>query len=177
MSNPTRTLAILAVTVVFGAFPPSAGADIHGADPEFSAVIEHAIDRYASAGLALPPLRVFVHPTKDGCAGHLGFYAQYGEADRIDLCTRSQFYVLHELAHAWQHHNLSEPTRQAFLDETGLVWYDPDVKWVRRGAEALANTVAWGLLDEPLSDVESHGLGDMLDRFQLLTGRSSPRIE
>lgn len=150
---------------------------IYGADTVFAAVIEAALDRYPSAGLTLPPLRIYVHPSSDGCQGHKGTYGQYGERDRVDLCTEARFYVLHELAHAWEQHTLSDQTRQAWLDEMGLtVWHDRSIPWLESGAEVAANTIAWGLMDVPLTEAETYSFSNQLDRFELLTGLPSPRI-
>ncbi len=153
------------------------GPGIYGADAEFRTVIESSIDRFDSVGLELPSLRIFVHPGPEGCDTHLGYYGRWGAEDRVDLCTQSEFYVLHELAHAWDQHSLPEPIRQAFLDHAGLEWYDPDLRWVERGAESLANNVAWGLLAKPLERGQARALSELVERFELLTGVQTPRIE
>ena len=151
---------------------------IYGADPRFRSVIEAAIDRYESIGLDLPPLRIYVHSTQEGCQGELGTYGQYGSTDRIDLCTEAKFYVLHELAHAWEQHAISDETRRAVLDQAELdVWHDRGIPWLRSGAEIAANTIAFGLLDLPLTETEAGYFEVQLSRFRLLTGANSPRIE
>ncbi len=151
---------------------------IFGADAEFRSEIEAAIDRYESNGLELPPLRIFVHATNTGCQGHLGTYGQYGERDRLDLCTEAKFYVLHELAHAWEQNTFSEEDRQIVLLRIGReVWHDRNIPWLDSGAEVVANNIAWGLMDEPLSEQDLIWHEDQLDRFRLLTGAISPRIE
>ena len=151
---------------------------IYGADIEFLPVIEAAIARYDSIGLTLPPLRIYVHAASDSCQGQLGTYRQYGEEDRIDLCTESRFYVLHELAHAWEQHTLSDLERQTMLYYVErAVWHDRDRPWLDSGAEVVANNIAWGLMDEPLSEPAAIRHADLLDRFTLLTGAVSPRIE
>ena len=118
------------------------------------------MDRFEQAGLDLPPLRIYVHPNRDGCDGHMGFYGQHAERDRIDLCTRSEFYVLHELAHAWEQRGLSDARRQAFLHHAEMEWYDANARWTQRGVESLANTVAWGLLGRPLDQYEQRAMQD-----------------
>jgi hypothetical protein len=151
---------------------------IYGADARFRSVITAAIDRYESIGLDLPPLRIYVHRTQDGCQGELGTYGQYGSTDRIDLCTEAKFYVLHELAHAWEQHAISDEVRRAVLDQAGLdVWHDRGIPWLKSGAEIAANTIAFGLLDLPLTDTEAGYFEVQLSRFRLLTGANSPRIE
>lgn len=151
---------------------------IYGADPRFRSVIEAAIERYESIGLELPPLRIYVHATQDGCQGHLGTFGQYGSTDRIDLCTEAKFYVLHELAHAWEQQAITDDIRNAVMDETGLAaWHDRALPWLDSGAEVAANTIAFGLLDLPLTDMDVALFEVQLSRFRLLTGANSPRIE
>jgi hypothetical protein len=151
---------------------------IIGAEPAFEAVIESAIDRFESAGLDLPPLRIHVHASTDRCQGHLGTYGQFGRRDRIDLCTESEFYVLHELAHAWEQNALSNEVRAAFLFYVERpFWHDRNRPWLDSGAELAANVIAWGLMKPPLSQSQAAASADQLDRFALLTGIHSPRIE
>lgn len=193
MRKASRTL--LALVAAFASFAPVGTAAatglhvaiahiavakprIYGADARFRAQIEHAEARFEAAGLELPPLRVFAHDDKDACEGQLGTYGQYGQRDRVDLCTHVEFYILHEMAHAWEQHNVSDEVRAAILDEAGLtVWHDRDLPWLDSGAEIAANTIAFGLLDLPLDETEAAAFTRHLDRFHLLTGSYSPRIE
>jgi hypothetical protein len=151
---------------------------IYGADPARRAAIESAIDRFRDAGIPLPPLRIYAHTSTDGCEGHSGMFMQYGDESRVDLCIAASGMglALHELAHAWEHHRMADDARQAFLGETGLVWYDPDTPWRERGIEQVAITIAWGLLDQPLTDDQAAGNAELLGRFRLLTGVTSPRL-
>lgn len=151
---------------------------IYGADDAFAALIERSIDRFENAGLRLPPLRIYAHDATDACGGHTGQFGHDGDERRIDLCAGSSHtaIVLHELAHAWEHHNVSEATRQAFLDATGLVWYDANLPWRERGIERLATTIAWGLLDTGLSEDRVEESADLIGLFELLTGRATPRL-
>jgi hypothetical protein len=160
---------------------PLAAADpldapgVYGADPAAEARIEWAMTRFADAGLALPVLRVYVHPTMDGCQGNAGLYSHDGTHGRVDLCTPSTWALLHELAHAWEHHSMTDTTRHAFLERTGLgTWADPGAAWVERGTEAAAQTVAWGLLDIPLTNPDR--FTEELHLFELLTGTPTPRL-
>ncbi len=150
---------------------------IYGASEETEEAIEQAIARFNTEGLTLPTdLRIYVHDTRDECQGHPGLFNQDYSGTRIDLCTTDGFIVLHELAHAWEHHSMDDTTRQAFLDHTGLeVWNHADADWTERGIELAANAIAWGLLDETLTDGEATEYSEQLDRFELLTGQASPR--
>lgn len=184
----TVAVTILGATIPQGAAltpgPPTASASepledapvINGADPELTAVIEAAIERFNTAGLTLPALHVYVHPTRDGCRGAAGLFGRDESWDRIDLCTRVKWTILHELAHAWEHHTMSDATRRAFLDHTGLeAWHGyGDLDWEDRGIEAAAQAIAWGLLDTAIANPAA--FGQQLHQFELLTGISSPRL-
>jgi hypothetical protein len=164
-------------SVVAAAEPVQDSPGIYGADVELTAVINAAIDRYNTTGFTLDPMRFYAHPTDDKCRGNKALFGRDGELDRIDLCSGRTFaIVLHELAHAWEHNNMSDNTRQAFLDYTGLVWYDPDVNWRNRGNEVVANTIAWGLRETPLTATDIGNYSELLHRFELLTGIPSPRL-
>lgn len=153
---------------------------IYGANPAQRAIIEQSMLRFRESGLPLPALRIYVHTGREGCNGAAGLFRKDGDPERIDICSeiRSHLKVLHELAHAWAHHSLPEPTKQAFLDDTGLVWYDPEIEWQDRGVEAVASAIAWGLMpDVPLSpkDLSEHNR-ELAHRFELLTGMTPPRL-
>lgn len=187
MKRPIRTAIAVVLAAIFAGAGAPASVDaeapdapgIYGADPELTAVIAALIDRFNNAGLTLPEVRFYVHTTKAGCNGHVGLFKRFDEQDRIDLCITSglDYPILHELAHAWAHHNLADHTRQAFLDQSGLVWNDPDVEWDERGTEVAANIVAWGLYDNPLLAEEAVRHTERLIHFELLTGIPSPRLQ
>lgn len=148
---------------------------IYGADAELAAAIEAAIDRYHTTGLTLPALRIYAHDSSEGCNGANGLFGPEPPVDRIDLCTRLQATVLHELAHAWETHNLSDETRRAFLEHTGTpAWFGHgELEWEDRGIERAAQIVAWGLMDVPITNTAR--FLDELHQFKMLTGIDSPR--
>lgn len=148
---------------------------IYGADPELTTVIEAAMERFNTAGLTLPPLRIYTHPTSEPCQGNTGLFNGDGSETRIDLCSRGTYLILHELAHAWEYHTISDTTRQVFLNHTGLeAWNTIDLDWEDRGIEAAAQVIAWGLLDTPITKPAT--FGEQLHQFELLTGINSPRL-
>ena len=147
---------------------------IYGAEPDFAAVIQSAINRFDSVGLKLPELRIYYHSDPSGCPGASALFNLDGSGTRVDLCTRVTYTLLHELAHAWEYHTMSDATRQAYLDYTGLAtWADPEIEWADRGIESAATTIAWGLLEIPITNPAA--FVDELHRFELLTGIASPR--
>lgn len=148
---------------------------ILGADTEMAAAIRDAIARFESAGLALPELTIHVHSTSAGCRGNSGLFTATESGGRVDLCVRVQYTLLHELAHAWEHHKVDDATRQRFLTLSGLeAWNDPEADWDERGVEAAAQVIAWGLLDIPITNAGR--FEHQLDQFELLTGFGSPRL-
>lgn len=85
--------------------------------------------------------------------------------------------VFHELAHAWDHHNLSDEDRRAFLNHTGLTsWNDPGARWGEQGAEVAANAVAWSLLDVPLTPSQATSFAEQFELFELLSGVTTLRF-
>ena len=71
---------------------------------------------------------------------------------------------------------MSDATRQAYLDYTGLTtWADRDVDWESRGIERAATAIAWGLLETPITNPAA--FVDEMHAFELLTGITSPRID
>ena len=71
---------------------------------------------------------------------------------------------------------MSDATRQGYLDHTGLTtWADPEVEWEDRGVECAATTIAWGLLEIPITNPAA--FVEELHSFELLTGIASPRIQ
>lgn len=148
---------------------------IYGADAELAATIHEALNRFDAAGLAVPPLAIFAHSTNEGCQGHIGLFNQDGSGSRIDLCTPVMGMILHEIAHAWEHHAVSDLTRQEFLNRAGLeTWNDVDTDWDDRGIEAAARVIAWGLMDVPITKADR--FTEELDLFELLTEIASPRL-
>lgn len=172
-SADNRTSVVTVTAKQVEATDPSG---IYGADPEFAATIESAIDRFSSAGLDLPELRIYYHSDPSGCPGATAQFNQDGSGTRIDLCTQVTYTLLHELAHAWEHHSMDDSTRQAYLEHAGLnAWADPNVDWVDRGVESAATSIAWGLLETPITNPAA--FPDELRSFELLTGTASPRLQ
>ena len=149
---------------------------IYGADAALTATITRAMARFTDNGLTLPALRIYTHDNRDECFGYDGLFNKDYSGTRIDICTPDGDIVLHELAHAWEHHSMDDTTRQAFMDRIGAtVWNSAEIEHRTRAIERAADAIAWGLLDSTLTDKEANGLTEQLERFELLTGRPSPR--
>ncbi len=143
---------------------------------------EWALGRFDRAGLSVPPISIGFHDEKAVCHGQNGYFRS-GETHRVDICgfnwdrflVTPRKVILHELAHAWVHENLSEMARQEFLDLRGLeVWRDEEAPWGEQGMEHAAEIVAWGLMDEEISmtSIGETDQSSLAHAYQLLT-RSS----
>ena len=166
---------------------PSAPADAHPSTPQLTLVganleqeqrTEEAIAQFSAAGLDLPPLRIEFHETTDGCRGYAGLYTPAKaeaapQVDRIQMCNELEVVLLHELAHAWKHHNLTEETKQAFASHWGLErWNDKSDSHLDRGVERAAHTIAFTL--NHTGGTPSDNVLRYICGYELLTGRTLP---
>ncbi len=132
-----------------------------------------AVNRFNTVGLALPPLVIEFHPTDAGCDSHDGLFRS--SSFTIEICTAHRYIVLHELAHAWEHENLSDDIRRRFMDMEGLTtWSDHSVPWKQRGVEAVAEIITWGLYEHDLTANHERKL-EKLRAFELITGQKPQR--
>ena len=144
--------------------------------PERTAVFE-ALDRFSALPGALPPLENRIHE-EGGCRGHSGLFRTGPERWQIDLCEVTPWVILHEMGHAWTALHLTDQQRREFSRRWGLEsWHDPDTPWRLRGAEHAADTIAWGLLEEPVGCHLPNGpIAHRLQAFRQLTAVDSPRV-
>ena len=149
----------------------------YGADATQAADLATAMDAFASAGMPLPELRIYFHSSDDACRGNHGLYGKGGDKHRVDFCTSVASVIRHELAHAWEHHNMAESTRETFMEQADLAnWNDHDAPHPSRAIEQVAYLISWGLDSQPLQRITANQNSEDLDRFELLTGSQSPRI-
>jgi hypothetical protein len=148
--------------------------------PEQAVMLDWALALFDAADLALPPLRVIAHDSTDPCDGRDGAHFYESGRSTIHLCTSEtgpaqEFLYLHELAHAWDHHALSDERRGTFLALRGLTeWNNDDADgWHDRGAEHAAEIVMWGLMDRPISVVrlEANSCPELRAGYIALVGR------
>jgi hypothetical protein len=85
--------------------------------------------------------------------------------------------ILHELAHAWDGHTLTDERRTAFLDWRGLHqwWGTEHEHWGEYGAEQAAETIVWGVIDRPIRASQIpppyNNCGHLRTAYLMLTGR------
>lgn len=141
--------------------------------------LDAAVAQFAAAGLDLPAIEVNFHDTNAPCNGHAGLYRAAAEAhprDTITICDTMPFYLLHELAHAWEHHAIGDDHREHLTEEWNLpTWGSHDFAWDERGIEQAAETVAFTLSRTQPTD------NDKITRygcdFERLTGQELPNPE
>jgi len=182
----TVTVTVLAITQQSSALERTSNAapytalgahGIYGADADQEADIYAAIDAFDQAGLLLPLLQIYVHDSGEGCHEELGLFSKGGDKHRIDICMAHPSVIRHELAHAWEHHNMTNATRLAFLQRKGIeVWNDQESSAPVRGIEQAAYLIAWGLDSRPIQSLLRSSHAEDLDLYELLTGSQSPRI-
>lgn len=160
--------------------PPAAQEPLvvcDGISSEHVALVDWATELFAEAGLDLPPVRVTTSPDIDDCRGRGGMTIHHAAGSEIRLCgtevgLTTEWLVLHELAHAWEMHTLTDAQRAAFLNLRGLdTWRDTD-RWSDRGAEHAAEIMVWGLIDRPveLIRLDHTSCEELMGGYQLLTG-------
>ena len=93
------------------------------------------------------------HSGEAGCDGADAVFRTGSDPLRIDVCNSHRLIVLHELARAWDHANLNQEKREAFMVMRGFdVWNDHDVPWKERAVEHLAEILVWGLHERGIPD-------------------------
>lgn len=148
-------------------------------------IIDWALRLFEEAGLQLPRLEIGFYDTKDACGGNKGTYrpqpigvARVRVCDWHDRETLREAWrrktLVHELAHAWAHHNLDDEHRQEFVEHRGLDhWNDRDEAWQTRGTEHAAEVITWGIIDRPMRvdvRIEATRVEQLTEAYELLTG-------
>lgn len=90
--------------------------------------------------------------------------------------------TLHEFAHLWlappkyagrARYDFTSKQVAAFLEANDLTWHDPDLPWAQQGNELAAETLTWGLMDQPYTVDPRLGpltCEQLSTDFQTLTG-------
>jgi hypothetical protein len=152
-----------------------------GFSPMGADVVEWAVALFDQAGLPLPSIDFAQHDSTGPCRGRPGWHQRRGERSTIDICADGpratlEFLVLHELAHAWDGHHLTDERRSAFLEVRGLDrWRGDDREhWDEYGAEQAAEVVVWAVFDRPVRMVRipapHNDCDHLLAGYRALTG-------
>jgi hypothetical protein len=149
----------------------------HGLSPELSDAVDEAVALFGLSGLWLPDLDIHSHVDKAECSQASGVFNLDGSGSRIDMCTDRVCVVIHEVAHAWVHHNVSTATRERFSALVGATLWNPHSgQWHERPVELAAEAIGWGLPTDPLPSVYVDRSKELQSRFEMITGKTSPRL-
>lgn len=103
-------------------------------------MITAAISTYKSHGLEFRPLEVIFG---GNCGEYSGLY-YFGES-KIRLCETDGDFVwklmLHELAHAWDDHNVTDEVRERYGAIYGETWNSSDTDHHNRSVEKFAEMI------------------------------------
>ncbi len=151
---------------------------INGGTDQQQDLVDWALEQYAAAGLELPVLQFHLHSDLAACQGNQGLFSSGSIPWKITLCTEERMVFLHEIGHSWSEFNLTEAERTEYVEQRGMEsWNDPETPWRERGSEDVANTLAWGLVDDPIRGMIPDGpLAQKNEAFRVLTGIDTPRI-
>jgi hypothetical protein len=171
----TILLPLVATLLLSGATTEQSNVTIEAQEPGQQQMAEWALDRYAAAGFDLPPLVIrFLGRDLSECGGSQGKVYLDRDPIEIHMCWNSEFILLHELAHAWEAHNVAADKHEPFMAmRDGVVsWAGLDAGWEERGREHAANVIAWGLLEDPypISTTYPNDVASMIEAFVFLTG-------
>jgi hypothetical protein len=146
-------------------------------------VLEWAFGRFEAAGLDLPDVTIQFTADDTECNGEQGIYRRRDGEHSVTVCVpdqqgaaiehRRRRTLLHELAHAWDHANLTDDDRNRILPILGSVdWYATDISWEHRGVERLAETLVWGLLDQTRRPLKiDASCNETHENFRSITGK------
>ena len=149
---------------------------------DFAHMAWWAIDLFDQAGLELPPLR-YVHHDGDRtpCSGRDGLHHEVDGVSVIELCATEavfgvQVMVLHETAHAWADHSLTDERKLAFQELRGWEhWRNYQAaEWHENGTEQAAEIIVWGLIDRPIRmiRIDQTSCDDLTAGYLTLTGQA-----
>ena len=190
--DTAKHLLPLTVAIIFTLQAPVSDAPRTTVDPaaslhtmttlsvEQNTMIQHSLDLYEEAGLRLPGIDFVGYDDTSMCNDRDGLAVRSERRTEIRLCTREtglwqKRIVLHEMAHAWDHHMLDEPGREALTEiRTMKGWRDGE--WHERGAEQAAEIITWGVIDQPIRIIHlnENSCQELHDGYVALTGEEPP---
>lgn len=141
-----------------------------GQTPAQEELVGEVVALFAEAGLELPPLKITFFPGRQHCDGMGGWHRGIGV---IEICMATERMIAHEIAHAWEAHNLTDADREGYRQLWDApTWGSHEFSWHERAIELAANTVAFAVLNddpEPYQQILMY-----VCTFEVLTGRPLP---
>ena len=162
------------------ATPPT--IDLVDMPAEFVVATAWTTDLFDQAAFDLPPLRYVFHgDNSEPCFGRRGMHHRVEGVNVIEICTSEMssatpLLILHETAHAWIDHKLTDERKATFQELRGWIhWRNHDAAdWHDNGSEQAAEIMVWGLIDRPLALIRiNQNSCDELDAgYRALTGQA-----
>jgi hypothetical protein len=179
LDTPTGSMVIGSETMTFC-----------NSTPGLESLVEWGVERFSSAGLDPPPVTELSFTSHSECCDDVQGTSTLDESGyEVLLCLdenaaceddrcrtfrfRARRALLHEFAHVWLAANLDDQDRAHFTGHVGLTtWFDPNAAWSDRAVEHAAETITWGLLDEPFAPIfiGRPSNFELTRDFRLLTG-------
>jgi hypothetical protein len=163
---------------------PAADARIGALDvfvdaPEQLAGVRRAVGRFVEAGLELPTGELHMHADRTACArpdGSLrnGYMGGGPDGFALHICTNESV-LLHELAHLWDNHAMTDELRNALLELRGLDTWNHE-SWNQAGGEHLASIIAWGLGGGRPTSISQIDDVSLAIAYELVTGSQPPAL-
>lgn len=174
--SPARETSAQAITAAINV--ELAGATVYAENEAQVETVQWSLQRYADHNLELPHVTIDMRsigkcPTHDGRQLSGSLAVVDGEY-RIKVCGERRT-LLHELGHVWDKHNLTDETRQRYMELRGLDSWRHDV-WHLAAGEHVAETMTWALdsMYLPPSRIPNNTAAELAIGFELLTGTSAP---
>jgi hypothetical protein len=147
---------------------------------ELAAAAMWSTDLFEQAAFDLPPLRYVFHGNnREPCSERRGLHHRVDGVNVIEICEMSSatpVLILHETAHAWIDHNLTEGRKADFKQLRGWIhWRNFDkAEWHDNGTEQAAEIMVWGLIDRPLAiiRIDQNSCDELDAGYRVLTGQA-----
>ncbi|MEN8237874.1 MAG: hypothetical protein ABFR53_01605 [Actinomycetota bacterium] len=167
-------LGALIVALIASPTSESQALTVEGGTTEQQMLAAQVLDRFAMAGLELPPIAIeFVGPSLEACGGARARAHLDWDPITVSVCWGDEFVLLHELAHVWTFGAVTEKQEVVFMGLRANVhaWADPADRWADQGREHAANVVAWGLMEDPqvVGRTYPNDRASLVEAFTVLT--------
>ena len=132
------------------------------------------IELYEAHGFDLPHVEEWMGNTPADCVHPSGRrvrgFATWRDDQAILFHCYDRFTLLHELAHVYDRHDVTEAQRDEFLEHRHLVDWQDVGNWGASGEEHFANVLAWGLDPDSRRAFETYPNDDasLAEAFALL---------
>lgn len=141
-------------------------------------LVHSTLVQFTDLGLELPVMGIKLHQDSAPCNGNSGTFSSNTSPWVVNVCQIDGWVVRHELGHAWTAWNLNESDRDRYLMKWEFEsWASPETPWRHRASEHAADTIAWGLVRDPLGCYAADGpIAARVAAFRDLVGIEPPRL-